>query len=656
MRSSALARVLVVLPLFLAAACGKGGLDDTTTPDAVPVEEGASESSGEDASELVGRACATTALSCGPHGTCAVVNSAATCLCSAGYKGTTCNECAAGFHIAQGLCVADTTCLANTCSGRGICSDAEGSVACACASGTTGRNCEHYADGAFTRKLMVPGMADPDIFKESDDLYYLSGTTNGRELPILESKDLETFTLKRVYQPGVKAPGYTWCDVWAPDLFKREGRYYLYFSSRRTPAGGNCGASPGTDVATFFAVANDSMLDFGPPQAINETTTAARTFTAAGCPAQGCNRAIRIDSALYDDGQGTPWLFYVWFSGGNNLSAFRLLTPSTILPVAGPANFAGLSAEEEGINEGPEVFSRNGKLYLFFSGAWYNSQYAMFYVSANSVPELNRNRVVRRNSIAVRNSAGRLVESHGHNSITTRHGEFFNFIHQGEFNAAGAFTGRSVHKQRMGFKANGDIESLNQVTLRWSNVPGHVYSLDVIKRDGTKVGPCVSAGVLGSGLAYTYSGICPSGANQLVHKGDVKAFRIYYANNGVFTKYAEVAYDGHSDDVFVPLAGGTTTLVNVGWNEKETGATYSLDVQRKDTRAWVGPCLNSALIKKSLSRDYLGRCTSAANVAIAPSNISRFRVCSAVNENWAAAKCGETVYDGVQTKVEVLIP
>ena len=60
--------------------------------------------------------------------------------------------------------------------------------------------------------------------------------------------------------------------IWAPDLGKYNGVYYLHFSAQRVPNGMACPAS-GQDVTTFVASAPDLNLAFGSPQPINPSTT-----------------------------------------------------------------------------------------------------------------------------------------------------------------------------------------------------------------------------------------------------------------------------------------------------------------------------------------------------------------------------------------------
>ncbi len=508
------------------------------------------------------------------------------------------------------------------------------------------------AASGYERALVVSGMADPEVYKENDDLFFLTGTGNSRMLPIYETNDLTTFRFKLDYNPSTVDPTYDYCLLWAPDLNKLNGVYALTFSAQRVPNGAACPAS-GQEVTTFRATAPDLNLRFGVPQLINPNTTLPRSLLTTGCVKEGCNRTIRIDAATYNDPSGS-WLYYVWFDRGNNISAINTAAPATVYNVAGPA-LQSIPAHEETINEAPEIFQRNGIYYLLFSHGWFNSQYAMSYIMADSLPQLTRARAVRRLSQPMRNAAGQLVQTHGHNAIVERRGEYFNFFHQGVFQPAGTFTSRSTYKQRVAFKPDGTMHSLNQINIRWNQKAGYSYSLDLVLRDGSVVGPCLDVNRLGTSNKVTFDGVCASASSRLVNKGDIAALRIYYSNNNTWGPSVETAYDGFSDDVFVALPGGVTPFVDLTWNEKQTGAQYSIDVQRKDTGAWIGPCIGVGSVDRALAWTYGGRCTTPG-IDVAPSNISSFRICSAVNGDWSRATCGGAAYNGQAMHVPVVIP
>lgn len=625
-------RRLLVSSLCLALACGSvdGGAEGSgSTPGAVgsTSTSGDVQPTGGTAADVSGTGPTPTSSTGAPTG------------------------CGAGEVWEDGECVRET-CAADTCHGHGICTDAPEGLTCLCDEGFTGERCELVGADAYVRTLLMPGLADPDVYKEHDDLFFLAGTGNTVSVPIYESHDLLTFTEKRIYDPSAVDPNHDYCYIWAPDLTRHEGLYHLYFSAHRVAEGAACPPGPGQDVTTFHTTAPTLDLEFGPPALIHDQTTLPRSRVASGCPAEGCSRAIRIDAAAYDDG-AERWLFYVWFQGGNNIAAFRASAPEVVVLNAGPAVFP-IQAFEEKINEAPDVFARGGKYHLFFSTGFFDSQYAMFHVMADSVDQLTRARAVRRHSTPLRSAADVLVETHGHNSIVERRGEFFNVFHVGSFDGGGGLIDRSTYKQRLAFKPDGSIHALNHVDLRWSAAPGHQYSLDLVRRDGTVVGPCVSVGVLGDATSTRYAGICPSAGDLRVPKSDILAFRLYASDDGTWTEYVDQPYDGYSDRVFVQVPGGVTTAVELAWNERATGAEYSLDVLRDDD-TWIAPCAGDAALGTAISHVFTGACPTA-NTSVSLQAIKELRVCSAIADDWADAVCGSVAYDGVQGFLDVVLP
>jgi glycosyl hydrolase family 43 len=534
-----------------------------------------------------------------------------------------------------------------SCSGHGVCSDG----ACLCDEGFVGDDCASQGDDYHRRTLLVAGLADPDMLREHDDLFYLVGTGSSVDVPIYESTDLVVFDERAPYDPSALDPEHDYCFIWAPDLAKDGDGHVLHFSAQRVAKGAACPAD-GQDVTTFVANAPAGDLDFGAAALFDGGAGLPKSRVEAGCAPEGCSQTVRIDSAVYDDGT-SRWFAFVWFSGGNNIATFREGDPSSLIIAAGPAAF-GLARFEESINEGPDYFARGGKQYLFFSAGFYDSQYAMYYVMGDAVADLTRARNVRRHSAPLRTADGDLIESHGHNSIVTRRGETFNVFHVGEFDDAGHLVGRSTHKQRIGFHDDGSIVALDYVDVRWSAVPGAVYSLDIVGKDGNAIGPCIATGRIGSSVTTRYGGICPDGGDVRVEKSEVAAFRVYWSTDGTWTHYAEAEYDGGADRLFVPLDGGATSEIELHWNERTTGTDYSLDVQRRDG-SWIAPCVGAPILGTSIATTFAGDCTSAGT-QVATGDIQSFRVCSATGGDWANAICGELPYDGTAGFVEVEIP
>lgn len=150
-----------------------------------------------------------------------------------------------------------------TCSGHGVCRDNAGSAVCTCDEGFTGPSCGTRGGDYGARTLLMQWLADPDVYKEHDDLFFLTGTGNGVLLPLYESNDLRTFQFKRDYNPSAADPVYDYCFLWAPDLGKYNGAYQLYFSAHRVFNGAACPPA-GQEVTTFVARAPDLNFNSGP--------------------------------------------------------------------------------------------------------------------------------------------------------------------------------------------------------------------------------------------------------------------------------------------------------------------------------------------------------------------------------------------------------
>jgi hypothetical protein len=85
---------------------------------------------------------------CGTNQDCDDSSGTVVCVCSTGYKGDNCDQCAVGYHEQDATCVIDTTCQATSCSGHGVCSATGNVVSCSCIKPEyAGDHCELCADG-----------------------------------------------------------------------------------------------------------------------------------------------------------------------------------------------------------------------------------------------------------------------------------------------------------------------------------------------------------------------------------------------------------------------------------------------------------------------------------------------------------------------------
>lgn len=417
-------------------------------------------------------------------------------------------------------------------------------------SGTTDAQVSRAAHDGRRWKI-AENLADPDVVALAGDRYVLSGTRDpALVLPFYESSDLVTWTDAGSYDPSAADPAYDYCWVWAPEIVVVGGTLTLYFSAHRGPNGGtSCPPASGEDVTTYRATSPDGTLAFGAPALLYQGGPGAQSRLQAGCPAGGCSRAIRIDASVYGDR-----LYYVYFDQGNNVASVALADGSDVRVHAGPAGWT-LGAFEEGINEGPEILARDGRFYLFFSAAWFDSQYATFYVMADTPAELTRDRPLERLTMPVRAADGDLLESHGHNSVATREGETFNIFHQGVFDTNGNLIRRDAYGQRIAWNDDGTAVSQNLVRVSWVSIGGgNSYSLDLVLRDGEVVGPCIGAGHIQQATEIDYVGVCPDADDRLVHKSEVAAFRLFASPTSNFVQIGETPFDGYSDAVTIDTA------------------------------------------------------------------------------------------------------
>jgi GH43 family beta-xylosidase len=393
----------------------------------------------------------------------------------------------------------------------------------------------------FGRVLAVQGLADPDVYKVNDNLYFLSGTSSEDFLPIYTSTDLQTFTLLRRYDPDAVDPDHHYCREWAPELNKQGSDYVLYFVASRVAKGRSC-PSRDSQQTIFYAAApaTNNDMQFGPPHAINAATTHPRTYETKDCPTDGCEDAMRLDPSVYSDGSRL-WMHYTWFdpSAGAVVSAFPLDAPEEVFEVTRPSRQA-----EEKVNEAPTLFSRGGLQYLFYSQGNMKSNYGMQYFMGAQVSDLTSKSAKHSFSSPLRAHDDRLIENQGHNTVTDRNGQLYTLYHVARFTADGVYAGRDVYVQPLMFKADGSLNTLNTVDLRWSKTKGSTYSLDVQTRDGVWIAGCMSPG---SASSVTFNEVCTGADDEVVHKGDVAAFRINRMADGEMAGTTTLAYDGYTD-------------------------------------------------------------------------------------------------------------
>lgn len=199
---------------------------------------------------------------------------------------------------------------------------------------------------------------DPAVLRAPDGYYYAyatQGEANGRMLNIQVARSRDLRRWQRVGDALPVKPG--WArrtqDFWAPDVSRRDGRYYLYYSAKPDAALDDTARGLCLGVAT-------APRPQGP-------------FTDSGRPLLCGEGFVNIDPFAYDDPRTGKKLLY-WGSGFGPIKV-QELGPDRLGFVAGSSPVPLVSvvetedpADYRRLVEGAWVVQRDGWYYLFYSG------------------------------------------------------------------------------------------------------------------------------------------------------------------------------------------------------------------------------------------------------------------------------------------------
>lgn len=206
--------------------------------------------------------------------------------------------------------------------------------------------------GTFTNPIIKSG-ADPWVIHHDGHYYYCYSA--GDKLYVSKAKNLQDIgkgEVKLVFTP-LKAEYSR--EVWAPELHHIQGKWYIYFAA---DDGNN-------DHHKMYVVESDS------PQG---------NFIFKGKIAAKPDKWA-IDGTVLDDGKGH--LYFVW-SGWEGDTNYR--QDIYVAPMSNPWTISGERVRISmptydwekvgtskyvpgGINEGPEAFVRNGKIFIVYSAS-----------------------------------------------------------------------------------------------------------------------------------------------------------------------------------------------------------------------------------------------------------------------------------------------
>lgn len=208
-------------------------------------------------------------------------------------------------------------------------------------------------------------MADPTIFQDTDGTYYLYGTSpdSGKGFEVYTSKDLNTWEGPVGVSDGyVLTPETSWGTkgFWAPQVFRRDGRYYMIYTA---------------DEQLAIAVSESPRGPF--------TQTEKRMIPA---------ETKQIDPFVFFDDDGKIYLYHVRLTDGNRIYVAELnpdlgsVREETAREcIHAESGWENTWNSEWPVAEGPTVIRKGDTYYMFYSANDFrNPDYAVGYATASS--------------------------------------------------------------------------------------------------------------------------------------------------------------------------------------------------------------------------------------------------------------------------------
>ena len=210
---------------------------------------------------------------------------------------------------------------------------------CGAADNVTVTDAPPAYDGATYTNPLYPNSADPFILYE-DGVYYLYATNNGAGYNAATSTDLVHWT--DIGQVAFKEDLVGEYYFWAPEVYKYNGRYYLFYSAE-----GHLGvAAADSPAGPFVKTSDDFLLE-----------------------------RDAIDGHVFFDDDGKIYLYLVHFGEGNHIWVYELNDDLTSVKEGSGVKLTVPEGWEGRVNEGPAVLKHNGTYYLTYSGDDFQSVY-----------------------------------------------------------------------------------------------------------------------------------------------------------------------------------------------------------------------------------------------------------------------------------------
>jgi beta-xylosidase len=201
----------------------------------------------------------------------------------------------------------------------------------------------------MTNPVWDRNFPDPFIARDGDDFYVYATQSGGPGFQVMKSANLVDWT----HVGRVNAPEWANGQLWAPEVYKVDGKWYMFFSARDKESGKR-------DLAVSVADRPNGPFKF-----------VAKLVTGVSeNPGTDDNGAI--DPTLFFEG-GKSYLFYIREARPRSIKMVELAPDFTrtigekrvMIQVDRPV--------EQGILDAPTVVKKDGAYWLFYSSGWFQS-------------------------------------------------------------------------------------------------------------------------------------------------------------------------------------------------------------------------------------------------------------------------------------------
>lgn len=202
---------------------------------------------------------------------------------------------------------------------------------------------------SFTNPVWDRNFPDPFIAQEGDTFYAFATQNSSAGFQIMSSQDLVEWK----HLGGVNVPEWSDGQLWAPEVTKWKGKWYMFFSARDKEAHKrDLGVSVADDIR-------------GPYKFL-----AKLVLGTSENPGKDDNGAI--DATVFIE-RGKPYLLYIREAPPRAVKMVEL-TPDLTKTVGEAKVLIGVDRPvERGILDAPTLIKHDGSYWLFYSSGWFQS-------------------------------------------------------------------------------------------------------------------------------------------------------------------------------------------------------------------------------------------------------------------------------------------